>query len=68
MKRRPKTFLIASGFAVLVAVGALRLRELSREKVNVTDEQLKEVLNREVPEGTSKASVRKFLNRRASCR
>jgi hypothetical protein len=29
MKRRPKTFLIASGFAVLVAVGALRLREVS---------------------------------------
>jgi hypothetical protein len=41
MKRRSKTLLIVSGFAVLVAVGALRLRELSREKVNVTDEQLK---------------------------
>jgi hypothetical protein len=32
--------------------------------VNVTDEQLKEMLNREMPEGTSKASVRKFLNRK----
>ena len=64
MQRRSKTLLIASGFAVRVAVGALRLRELSRKKVNVTDEQLKEMLNREVPERTSKASVRKFLHRK----
>ena len=37
---------------------------VEQEQVNVTDEQLKEMLNREVPEGTSKASVRQFLHRK----
>ena len=64
MRRRSKILLVASGFALVFAVGALRLWELSRTKVNVTDEQLKETLNRELPEGTSKANVRQSLDRR----
>jgi hypothetical protein len=67
MTRRSKILLFGVAFlivAVIVAILILQLSRNFREVVNLTDEQAKLILNKELPTGTSKIRVRQFLDRK----
>src|SRR5260370_37320666 len=68
MTRRSKILLVSIGsvIAVATAIVAIRAiqfsREFNRKAVNITDEQVKFMLNSELPRGTSRFQVKQFLD------
>ena len=68
MTRRNKILMlsVACLVAVAVTVVAIRViqfsRDFDRKVVNLTDEQAHLMLNKELPEGTSKFRVKQFLD------
>ena len=68
MTRRSKIVLVSvvSVIAVAAAIVAIRViqfsREFNRKVVSITDEQVKLVLNSELPDGASKLRVKQFLD------
>jgi hypothetical protein len=65
MTKRSKFLLIATGLAAL-AVATVIAFEIHRlnsvQIINLTDQQAREILNRELPVGTDKMRVKQFLN------
>jgi hypothetical protein len=53
--------LVAAGFAASVVVMAPEVHRLDSKQVNLTDEQARGTLDRELPLGTDKSGVKQFL-------
>jgi hypothetical protein len=64
MKKRAKFLLIATGFAALAVVIFIEfeVHRLNSRQINLTDEEAREILNRELPIGTDKLRVKQFLD------
>jgi hypothetical protein len=65
MTKRSKFLLIAAGLAALAVatVIAFEIHRLSSVQIiNLTDEQVREMLSRELPIGTDKSLVKRFLD------
>jgi hypothetical protein len=64
MTKKSKFLFIVAGFTVLVLVIliAFEVHRLNSEQINLTDEQAREMLNRELPIGTDKMRVKQFLD------
>ena len=64
MTRRLKILsVLAACVALALAVSLIALRTYvnSQEKVNLTDDQVRAMIDRELPRGTNRLAVRKFL-------
>jgi hypothetical protein len=68
MTRRSKILLFGAAVVITVAVAIIAIwviqfsREFDRKVVNLTDEQAKLILNKELPIGTGKFRVKQFLD------
>jgi hypothetical protein len=66
MKKRPFLLHIAFVLATMTLIFTVYARTwLNREQTKVTEKQAKEILNRELPIGTDKSQVKRFLDRNA---
>jgi hypothetical protein len=67
MKKGSKSLLVAGALlaSALIAVVALQVHRLNSEQTNLTDQQTRDILNRELPIGTDKSRVKRFLDARA---
>jgi hypothetical protein len=64
MTKGSKLLLIAAGLAALalMIVLAFQVHRLNSAQINLTDQQAREILNRELPIGTDKSRVKQFLD------
>lgn len=64
MSKRSKILLVVAGSVVLALVSllvSLRIYINRQEKVNLTDDQVRQMIDSELPRGTQRSVVRKFL-------
>lgn len=64
MTKKSKILLVVAGCVAVALVSillALRIYVNSQQKVNLTDDQLRQMIDRELPRGTNRSAVRKFL-------
>jgi hypothetical protein len=63
MKKTPRWLYIMGCFGVVAIILAFPARTwLNSERSNLTDEQVREMLSRELPIGTDKSLVKRFLD------
>jgi hypothetical protein len=66
MKKRPAWLYFVFGLAAIVIIFPFYARTwLNREQAKLTDQQAREILNRELPAGTDKSRVKQFLDMNA---
>lgn len=64
MTKRSEIVLVVAGCVVVALVSlfvALRIYVHSREKVNLTNNKVRQMIDRELPRGTARSGVKKFL-------
>ena len=63
MKKRPIWVYVVGCFAVVLIILAYPARRcLNSEHIKLTDQEAREILNRELPVGTDKSRVKQFLD------
>jgi hypothetical protein len=66
MKKKPIRLYIVGCFAAVLIIFAYPARHwLNSAQINLTDQQAREILNRELPIGTDKSRIKRFLDTKA---